>query len=456
VAATGPAEAAPIWRYRLPSLCAAVLAAVLTARIAQLFGGARAGLLAGLCMAGMFVLGAEARLAKTDAVVGLTVLAAQLPLARLWLGTGQGRAPGLRLGLWPAALFWAATATGLLVKGPVGLLFVALTAAVLSVRARGVRWLLGLRPLAGLALVLVLVVPWYVAITLKAGHAFWDEALGRDLLGKVAQGQEGHGALPGFYALTGWLTFFPASVALALCLPAIWRGRAAAGIVFALAWFVPGWLVFEAISTKLLHYTLPALPGLALAVALVWDRVLREPLPRWAGGLALAVALLPVAGLAALAVQAIAPVPRMPLATGFAGLALGMLVFDRARRRACGAVALAGLWLAGAAFQGAVVHSLARTPSLFPAPAVVALARDAACPAPELFVAGYAEASVVFLSPGPVRFVPAATAMAALAGGGCVRAVVPADTAAEGRLLGRVQGINLGTGQPLDLAVYAP
>ncbi len=456
VAATGPAEGAPIWRYRLPSLLAAVLAAVLTARIAQLFGGARAGLLAGLCMAGMFVLGAEARLAKTDAVVLLTVLAAQLSLARLWLGTGQGLAPGLRLGRGQAALFWAATGIGLLVKGPVGLLFVALTAVVLSVRARGLRWLLGLRPLAGLALVLLIVVPWYVAITLKAGSAFWDEALGRDLLGKVAHGQEGHGAPPGYYALTGWLAFFPASVALALGLPAIWRGRSTAGVVFALAWFVPGWLVFEAVSTKLLHYTLPALPGLALAVALVWDRVLREPLSRWAAGLALVVALLPVAVLVALMVQHIAPVPWGPLALGVAGLSLGFVVFLWAQRRTCGAVALAGLWLAGAAFQGAVVYSLARTPSLFPAPAILTVARSAACPAPTLFVAGYAEASMVFLSPGPVRFVPEAEAMAALAGGGCARAVVPVGTAGDGRLLGRVQGINLGTGHPLDLAVYAP
>jgi hypothetical protein len=114
------------------------------------------------------------------------------------------------------------------------------------------------------------------------------------------------------------------------------------------------------------------------------------------------------------------------------------------------------LWLAGAAFQGALVSSLARTPLLFPAPALLALARDTACPAPVLYVAGYAEASVVFLSPGPVRFTAAPEAMAALSAGECVRAVVPADAAGKGRLLGRVSGINLGNGHPVDLAVYAP
>jgi 4-amino-4-deoxy-L-arabinose transferase-like glycosyltransferase len=434
-----------------------VLAAVLTARIGQVFGGARAGLLAGLGMAGMFVLGGEARLAKTDAVLLVTVLVAQLSLARLWLATGQGRRHGLRLAPGQAAAFWAALAGGLLVKGPVGPLCVGLTVLALSARARSARWLAGLRPLPGIGLLLAIVLPWYVAITLKAGPAFWDEALGRDLLGKVGQGQEGHGAPPGFHLAMLWLAFSPAAVALALALPAIWRARALPGVAFALASAVPGWLLFEAVTTKLLHYTLPMLPGLALALALVWDRVLPGPMPRWAVALAGVAALVPVAGLSALgwASDAYGAVPWRPLGAGLGLVAAGHALFLAAARQMCGAVALAGLWLAGAGFQGAVIRTLAAIPALWPAPAVVALARDDDCPAPVLHVAGFAEASLVFLSPGPVRFVAADQAMAALAAGGCARAVVPAHRAG-GTPLGRVQGVNLASGRRVDLAVYAP
>jgi 4-amino-4-deoxy-L-arabinose transferase-like glycosyltransferase len=228
-------------------------------------------------MAGVFVLGGEARLAKTDAVLLLTVLVAQHALARVWLAERAGTVAG-GLSVWLP--FWGAMAVSVLVKGPIGPMVVALTALVLVGVQRRVRWLAALRPGAGLILLMALVLPWYVAITIKAGGAFWDEALGRDLLGKVATAQESHGAPPGSYLAAVWVTFFPASVALALSLPAIWRHRASAGVIFALAWTVPGWLVFEATSTKLNHYVLPMYPALALAVGLVWaeDRPML-PLP---------------------------------------------------------------------------------------------------------------------------------------------------------------------------------
>ena len=38
--------------------------------------------------------------------------------------------------------------------------------------------------------------PWFVAIWIATDGTFFTEAIGRDLLGKVGQGQEGHGAPP--------------------------------------------------------------------------------------------------------------------------------------------------------------------------------------------------------------------------------------------------------------------
>lgn len=462
VAATGGGWEAPIWRYRLPSLAAAVASVLLTWRLGLLFGGAAAGLAAGMLMAGVLVLGGEARLAKTDAVLLACILAAQLMLARLWLALRDGGGGTARLTRAQAAAFWAALAAGVLVKGPIAAMVVGLTAGGLALAQRGGRWLAGLRPGFGLLLAAALVLPWYAAITLKAGTAFWDEALGRDLIAKLGEGQEGHGAPPGSYLLALWATFFPASVALALALPALWGDRRTPGVVFAAAWAVPGWLVFEAAATKLVHYTLPFYPALALAVALVWPRVAAGPRPAWTGVLAVLAALVGpglLAGLAAAAQGLVPPGPVLPFVAGAAAAAAALAGFAAALRRGQGLAALALLALAGAGVQAGLIRGLAAQPALWPAPALVALARDADCPAPALHVAGYAEASLVFLSPGPVRPAEPAAALAALAAGGCVRALVPtADLPADapGRVLGRVRGLNLGNGRGLDLTVLAP
>jgi hypothetical protein len=93
-------------------------------------------------MASCTMLGAEARLAKTDAVLLFTVVAAMSALARVYLAsraTGEAR-PGLTL----LAIFWTALAGGILIKGPLILMIVGLAAATLSIIDRSARWLLAL------------------------------------------------------------------------------------------------------------------------------------------------------------------------------------------------------------------------------------------------------------------------------------------------------------------------
>ncbi|MEM9755840.1 MAG: glycosyltransferase family 39 protein, partial [Pseudomonadota bacterium] len=72
-----------IWVYRLPSLVAAVASCLLTYLIALRLMGTRQALLSGLLMATTLTLGAEARIAKTDATLLMTILLAMWPLARL-------------------------------------------------------------------------------------------------------------------------------------------------------------------------------------------------------------------------------------------------------------------------------------------------------------------------------------------------------------------------------------
>ena len=97
-----------IWLYRMPSLFGAIGAVLLTYWCALAFVSRRGALLAALMMASCAMLGAEARLAKTDAVLLFTIVAAMSALARVYLSsraTGEAQ-PSLSL----LAIFWTALA----------------------------------------------------------------------------------------------------------------------------------------------------------------------------------------------------------------------------------------------------------------------------------------------------------------------------------------------------------
>ena len=464
-AVTGTAGERAIWRYRLPSLAAAVLAAVLTARIAALFAGAAAGLAAGGLMAGVFLLGAEAHLATTDALLLAAILGAQAVLARLYRDARAGGfADTAPLGTGAFVAFWGALAAAALLKGPIGPGVVALSVAALALGHWRARWLRALRPGRGLALWVVLVAPWFVAITIRAGTGFWDAALGRDLIAKVAGAQERHGAPPGTYLTLLWLTFQPGAVALLLSLPALWRARGRAGVVFCLAWAVPGWLLFEAAPTKLMHYVLPLYPALAVAIGLVWAETVAAAPARWRRIGFWSLGAVPVAAIVAAGAYAVSqgawPVASVVWALVLAGS--GLALAGAALRHRLPHAAIAGLWLLGAGLIAGVFPVAARIPALWPAKAIVALIpSDPACKAITVYEQGYDEPSLVFLAPGPVKATTPDVAALALTTERCSAAVVPQSAAgvlaAAGAVtLGEVRGLDLGTGRRVSLAVFGP
>src|SRR6516165_8529445 len=189
--------------YRIPSLAGAVGAVLLTYWTALAFVSRRAALLAALMMAGSILLGVEARLATTDAVLLATVLAAMGTLARAYLPEQRGRIDAAGAWLLPA-VFWTALAIGVLVKGPLIVMVV------------------------GLAVVTL------VAIDGRSDNAFLTESVGNDLLPKLYSNQESHGAPPGTYFVLFWLLFFPGSMLAALATPAVWAARREPGAKFLL------------------------------------------------------------------------------------------------------------------------------------------------------------------------------------------------------------------------------
>ena len=192
---SAPEERA-VWAYRVPSLIGATVAVLLTAWIGNRLFGTPTGFLAAVLLAVSLILGVEARMAKIDAVLLAAVLAAQAALATIYLASATDREVPRG---WAAAAFWLALGVGLMLKGPIILLVVVGTILMLTITERRVGWLRRLQPAWGLPLMLILVLPWFIAIGFTSKGGFFASAVGHNLLGKVATGQQSHGAPPGSY-----------------------------------------------------------------------------------------------------------------------------------------------------------------------------------------------------------------------------------------------------------------
>ncbi|MSO90691.1 MAG: glycosyltransferase family 39 protein [Acetobacteraceae bacterium] len=275
IRATGLAAENPIWPYRIPSVLGALLAVLALYHQGRRLAGDGPAWLAAAMLAASLLLVTETHIAKTDgALLGATTLT-MLLLARAYLHSASFTARA-------AALFWIALGAGILLKGPVILMIAFLTVLTLVIADRGAAWLRPLRSAWGVPLMLLITLPWFIAIGIATEGRFFRDSLGGDLAGKLVGGAEQHWGPPGAHLLVSPVMLFPATIVVFLALPGAWRQRAEPFTRFLLAWIIPSWLVFEAVPTKLPHYVLPLYPALFL-IAARWlfapDRA--QPGPRW-------------------------------------------------------------------------------------------------------------------------------------------------------------------------------
>ena len=453
-----------IWLYRVPSLIGAIGAVLLTYWTALAFVTRRGAVFAGLIMCSSVLLGVEARLAKTDAMLLLSVVAAMGALARVYLSWQRGEDPVHPPWSWPL-IFWTALAGGILLKGPLILMFVVLTIGMLAILDRSAAWLWRLRPVWGLMWMLVLVLPWFIAIFWRAGDAFFADSIGGDMLSKLAA-QESHGAPPGFYLLLFWITFWPGAPLAGMAAPAVWRARREPGAQFLLAWLIPSWIVFELVLTKLPHYVLPLYPAIAiLTVGALERRVLsRSWLRRGAAWWFVIPALTSV-----IAVIGAITLTRQPvfLAWPFVAAALIFGLFawwlyddNRAERSLLNAL-VAAMFLAMAIY-GVVVPAL--TP-LFPSAEVARALRNVVCVGPRAAAAGFHEPSLVFMTGTETLLTDGSGAADFLGQGSCRFALVEARSergfAARAEAIGlrynvatRIDGYNISQGRAISIAIF--
>jgi 4-amino-4-deoxy-L-arabinose transferase-like glycosyltransferase len=416
-----PRARTTIWLYRVPSLIGAVGAVLLTYWTALAFVSRRGAYLAALMMATSVLLSVEARLAKTDAMLLLCCVAAMGVLARAYLAQAARDIP------WShAAILWTALAAGILLKGPLILMVVGLAALSLAVADRSARWIMRLRPLVGILWILLLVLPWFVAIMGKAGESFLQESVGHDLIGKLFQGQETHGAPPGYYLLLFWLTFWPAAPLAAVAAPAVWRHRREPPARFLLAWLVPGWIVFELVVTKLPHYVLPLYPAIAILIVREIERrdLSANPhLVRTTVMWPILAALLPAAAIIGLIyLRGQFGWLAWPFAAGAAifGFYAWRLYDVEGAERSFVRASIGAQFLLIAVLG--VVAPLMRP--IFPSRVLAEMIESSGCRSPVVAAAGYHEPSLVFLVGTRTRLVDGAGAAEILGQGECRIAVI--------------------------------
>lgn len=470
---TGQGADAPLWAYRLPSIAGAIVSVLASFWLARAFMGPAGALLAAGFVATAIIVGVEARLAKTDAVLFATILIAEGALARIWLKDTGKRLWGLSF------LFWTSLAASVLVKGPVGPMVIGLTVAGLMVLTRKFAWFKAASPIVGLVWFILLVSPWFVAIWLATDGTFFTEAIGKDLLGKVGQGQEGHGAPPLTHLGAMFGVFWPLPAFWLIALPLIWRERRSPLVLFAAAWFVPSWIVFELVATKLPHYTMPLLPALILPVAAALIEGAGSGTRTWLRWLAAILLVTPAVGLAAAAFAGPFVLGAWPSPPGAVLMAIGAVFAVIAAARLLRGPALhaflpvcvtaiciaIGFW----GFVGPALTPIWVSPRLVEAIDTIPGCADRATR--QVVTDGFHEPSFIFLEGTATRIVPPKGAAEFLAAASADADAVCRVAAVESReetaflqaareiglvpeVRKRVEGLNINGGKKVDIALY--
>jgi 4-amino-4-deoxy-L-arabinose transferase-like glycosyltransferase len=401
-----------IWVYRLPSALGLILAAVAT-----LWGGAPlVGHRGAFFGAAMFAAGAlagfEGMTATTDAVLlGFTTLS-MAALAQLRMGAGEPR----RLAL----VFWFAIGCGIMVKGPVTPLVVTLTLAALAAWERRVLWMRPLLWWPGPLLALVIVAPWSIAISLETEGRFFRGMVFGDLMPKLAGGEGEVSALPGYHLFLLPFLIFPATYALPaagrLAVQAVREPRDStehAPLRFLVAWAGATFIFFELAATKLPHYVLPAYPAIALLCGAGLAQIQRWRTAHPAGVVMFAVSGIVIAALIAFAATFMPgdfgadlrrAISSALIGVGIVAFAFAGLITLRRPAVRTAILVVSALLLSFSLRERLLPEARALNVSH---EVVAALARARLAPNDErqLWVIGYRETSLIFLTRTSIRLV---------------------------------------------------
>lgn len=469
-----------IWVFRVPSLVCAMASVLLTWRLglsvlAFLGPRAPAAAWAGAAMlATCLMVVWDARQARADQLLLATTTLAVLAVWKC--------AAGERARWW--LVLWIGVGLGVLAKGPITPMVVALTAVGLGWLRRkegGLWWWRETRPTIGVAIVVAMALPWVVLVGQSVGWGAYASEVWSETIGRSVSAKEGHWGPPGYHLVLLPVLLWPGSLLTAAGLGLAWRARRSGAPAsarlssrFLLAWIVPSWIVFELVTTKLPHYTLPLYPALALVSG--WALVeavtkgrealgLRRLGAKLGFGLWWVIGLCIVVGLPVLLWRAVGvdmAVDRMLVFGALVGMAGGMVV-AAGRGLWQGRLVLAQSMGAGAMVVGGATLiglALPRARPVWISPALVGvIERVPGWADRPIGAVGYHEDSLQFLLRGRLERVGKARADSWRSEHPDGVLVLPSGLVsddARDRVVGRVAGFNYSSGDRADLSVLGP
>jgi len=357
---------------RLPSFLAALLVLAIVYSLGVRLNGKRAGLISVAMLASSFLFLSFARMAMTDMLLTFCVTGSLACFIFALSDRGSQPTSLVLLG-------YVALALGVLAKGPVAIILVAVPIGLEMGFRRKHADLKKLRLLPGLVLFVLIAAPYFLFVYAQAGAAplrffFFGENLQR-FTGHVY----GASGRPIWFELAAFFSdFAPWSILIFVALWFYWRGRIKKSNVARLVclWLGSAIVLFSLSSFKLDYYLLPAMPASALIVGQVIANA--EELPRL--GRRLVEALLIVCALiilivaslslkAAVVLSVVTPLRFLPVVITVVGL--GVMVVFIAQRKTWQAtfVIAATIWLTFLTMQWALLPAFV---SYLPAPRLAA------------------------------------------------------------------------------------
>ena len=249
--------------YRLPSIIGVFLSFILVFNYLRKIYCSETAFLSVFFIVFSLIAFSETHQAKTDGILFLTIALCNLITIKFL--------EHKKITSFHKIIYWISLAAGILVKGPIILIFTILPVLIYSFIKKNNLLKSLFSPFAFLIFLLISV-PWFILITIESNGLFWNESVGHDLLKKLASGQESHGFPPGYYLLTTFILFWPGSV---LIYPAIKsllknfkrKSKASDSFLFLILGFFVPYFIYEIIPTKLPHYIFPAYLPLSIIIS---------------------------------------------------------------------------------------------------------------------------------------------------------------------------------------------
>ena len=260
---------------RLPSALAATAWVLAIWWLGERLVGRRAALIAAAITAASLLVLIIGRAATADALLNLWIAVAMLAIGVWWRERRT----------WLILLAHIAIGLGFLTKGPIAVAIPFVVSALFFLgRGEWRAWLGAVFHPGGLALFLLIALPWYIAQYLSMGPAFLEGFLLEHNVSRYSAPMHGHAGGYLYYLPVALLAVLPFTTLLLRTLGSpgeLWRSPEQR---YLLLWFGFVFVFFSFSGTKLPHYLLYGLSGLFLLMALRAERLRDGPLlylPAW-------------------------------------------------------------------------------------------------------------------------------------------------------------------------------